>query len=62
MHAQENLGQSGNNTVWLDCAYNYTHSETWLELRMPDAEKATELQYLFPNLFLMWMLFEQFLR
>ena len=31
----------GHNTVWLDCVDNYTHSETWLELRTPDVEKAT---------------------
>lgn len=32
----------GNSTVWLDCVDNYTHSETWLELKTPDVEKATE--------------------
>ena len=32
----------GGNTVWLDCVDNYTHSETWLELKTPDVEKATE--------------------
>lgn len=32
----------GMNTVWLDCVDNYTHAETWLELRTPDVEKATE--------------------
>jgi len=32
----------GNNTLWLDCVDNYTHSETWLELRTPDVKKATE--------------------
>lgn len=32
----------GNNTVWLDCVDNYTHSETWLELKTPDVEKAAE--------------------
>lgn len=31
----------GNNIVWLDCVDNYTHSETWLELRTPDVKKAT---------------------
>lgn len=31
----------GNNTLWLDCVDNYTHSETWLELKTPDVEKAT---------------------
>lgn len=32
----------GQNTVWLDCVDNYTHSEVWLELRTPDVDKATE--------------------
>ena len=32
----------GNNTVWLDCVDNYTHSEVWLELKAPDVKKATE--------------------
>lgn len=32
----------GPNTVWLDCVDNYTHSETWLELKTPDVAKATE--------------------
>lgn len=32
----------GNNTIWLDCVDNYTHSETWLELKTPDVAKATE--------------------
>lgn len=32
----------GTHIVWLDCVDNYTHSETWLELRTPDIEKATE--------------------
>ena len=32
----------GGNTVWLDCVDNYTHSETWLELRTPNVEKATQ--------------------
>ncbi|MEP1150774.1 MAG: hypothetical protein JXR20_10555 [Balneola sp.] len=32
----------GNNTLWIDCVDNYTHSETWLELKTPDVEKATE--------------------
>lgn len=32
----------GNNIIWLDCVDNYTHSETWLELKTPDVEKATE--------------------
>src|SRR5690606_27789440 len=31
----------GGNTVWLDCVDNYTHSETWLELRTNDVEAAT---------------------
>lgn len=32
----------GNNTLWLDCVDNCTHSETWLELKTPDVSKATE--------------------
>lgn len=31
----------GNNTLWLDCVDNYTHSETWLELKTTDVDKAT---------------------
>lgn len=31
----------GNNIIWLDCVDNYTHSETWLQLTVPDVEKAT---------------------
>lgn len=31
----------GNNIVWLDCVDNYTHSETWLELKTPNVEEAT---------------------
>lgn len=31
----------GHNTLWLDCVDNYTHSETWLELRTPDVDMAT---------------------
>ncbi|QEC50935.1 hypothetical protein EDD80_101625 [Anseongella ginsenosidimutans] len=30
----------GGNTVWLDCVDNYTHSETWLEIKTPDVEAA----------------------
>lgn len=37
----------GNNIIWLDCVDNYTHSETWLQLTVPDVEKAT--QYLQSN-------------
>ena len=32
----------GPNIVWLDCVDNYTHSETWLELRTTDIEQASE--------------------
>lgn len=32
----------GNNVVWLDCVDNYTHSETWLELRTADPTLAAE--------------------
>ncbi|WP_257670684.1 VOC family protein [Parapedobacter tibetensis] len=31
----------GSNIVWLDCVDNYTHSETWLELKTPDVDAAT---------------------
>lgn len=32
----------GANVLWLDCVDNYTHSETWLQLTVPDVEQATE--------------------
>lgn len=32
----------GPNTVWLDCVDNYTHSETWLELRTNNVAQATD--------------------
>lgn len=32
----------GHNIIWLDCVDNYTHSETWLQLIVPDVEAATE--------------------
>lgn len=32
----------GQNIVWLDCVDNYTHSETWLELRTQDVSTASE--------------------
>jgi predicted enzyme related to lactoylglutathione lyase len=32
----------GNNIMWLDCVDNYTHSETWLELNVPDVDVATK--------------------
>ncbi len=31
----------GPNILWLDCVDNYTHAETWLELRTPDVAAAT---------------------
>ncbi|GAA4431976.1 hypothetical protein GCM10023091_03410 [Ravibacter arvi] len=31
----------GANVLWLDCVDNYTHSETWLELRTPEVAEAT---------------------
>lgn len=31
----------GQNVIWLDCVDNYTHSETWLQLRVSDVEEAT---------------------
>ena len=33
----------GNNTIWLDCVDNYTHSETWLELTTENVERAERL-------------------
>lgn len=32
----------GGNIVWLDCVDNYTHSETWLELRTNSIPAATD--------------------
>jgi predicted enzyme related to lactoylglutathione lyase len=32
----------GNNIIWLDCVDNYTHSETWLELNVPNVDDATK--------------------
>ncbi|WP_134088886.1 VOC family protein [Olivibacter sp. XZL3] len=32
----------GNNVIWLDCVDNYTHSETWLQLTVPNVEEATD--------------------
>lgn len=32
----------GNNIIWLDCVDSYTHSETWLQLTVPNVEEATE--------------------
>lgn len=31
----------GHNVLWLDCVDNYTHSETWLQLTVPNIEEAT---------------------
>jgi len=31
----------GHNIIWLDCVDNYTHSETWLQLKVPNVEQAT---------------------
>ncbi len=31
----------GNNIIWLDCVDNYTHSETWLQLTVPNIDEAT---------------------
>ncbi|MCU0416569.1 MAG: hypothetical protein MUE33_05220 [Cytophagaceae bacterium] len=31
----------GNNILWLDCVDNYTHSETWLQLIVPNVAEAT---------------------
>lgn len=32
----------GNNVIWLDCVDNYTHSETWLQLTVPNVDEATD--------------------
>ncbi|MGL6126308.1 VOC family protein [Chryseobacterium artocarpi] len=32
----------GNNIIWLDCVDNYTHSETWLQLTVPNVDEATQ--------------------
>lgn len=32
----------GPNIMWLDCVDNYTHSETWLEIRTPDVQLAAD--------------------
>lgn len=32
----------GENTLWLDCVDNYTHSEIWLELTTPNVDRAAE--------------------
>jgi predicted enzyme related to lactoylglutathione lyase len=32
----------GNNIIWLDCVDNYTHSETWLQLTVPNIDEATK--------------------
>lgn len=37
----------GNNIIWLDCVDNYTHSETWLQLTVPNVGEAQE--YLLSN-------------
>lgn len=30
----------GQNVIWLDCVDNYTHSETWLQLIVPNVEES----------------------
>jgi len=32
----------GNNIIWLDCVDNYTRSETWLQLTVPNIDEATK--------------------
>ena len=32
----------GSNILWLDCVDNYTHSETWLQLMVPDMKEAID--------------------
>ena len=36
----------GNNVIWLDCVDNYTHSETWLQLTVPNVDEATNYLHL----------------
>ncbi|MBT9146067.1 MAG: hypothetical protein DDT42_01946 [candidate division WS2 bacterium] len=31
----------GSNIIWLDCVDNYSRSETWLQLTVPNIEQAT---------------------
>src|SRR5690606_41852020 len=37
----------GNYVIWLDCVDNYCHSETWLQLTVPNVSDATS--YLLAN-------------
>lgn len=32
----------GHNVIWLDCVDNYTHSETWLQLTVPNVAAAND--------------------
>jgi catechol 2,3-dioxygenase-like lactoylglutathione lyase family enzyme len=32
----------GHNVIWLDCVDNYTHSETWLQLTVPNVAQASD--------------------
>jgi predicted enzyme related to lactoylglutathione lyase len=32
----------GHNVIWLDCVDNYAHSETWLQLTVPNVAAASE--------------------
>ena len=32
----------GHNVIWLDCVDNYTHSETWLQLTVPNVADASD--------------------
>lgn len=32
----------GHNVIWLDCVDNYTHSETWLQLTVPNVAEASD--------------------
>lgn len=36
----------GHNIIWLDCVDNYSHSETWLQLTVPDIKEATNYLHL----------------
>lgn len=40
--SRSHKAEFGPNILWLDCIDNYTHSETWLELRTDNVAKAAE--------------------
>jgi predicted enzyme related to lactoylglutathione lyase len=40
--SKTHLVKFGPNNVWLDQVDNYTHAETWMELKTTDVEQATD--------------------